>query len=91
MPVLEAMACGIPVASSRATALAEVCGDAAVLFDSDDVGEMCAAIRAVVLDEAVREEKVAAGYRRVGEFSWMETGRRLLEVLREAGGKASAT
>lgn len=84
MPVLEAMACGTPVASSRATALTEVCGEAAVLFDPDDVGEMCAAIRAVVLDGAVREEKVAAGYRRVGEFSWMETGRRLLEVLRSA-------
>ncbi len=88
MPVLEAMACGTPVASSRAPALAEVCGDAAVLFDPDDVGEMCAAMAAVVLDEAVREEKVAAGYRRVGEFSWPDTGRRLLGVLREAGGGA---
>ncbi len=86
MPVLEAMACGIPVASSRATALAEVCGDAAVLFDPDDVGGMCAALEAVVLDEAVREEKVAAGYRRAGEFSWAETGRRMLRALREAGG-----
>lgn len=85
MPVLEAMACGTPVASSRATALAEVCGDAAVLFDPDDVGEMRAALEAVVFDEALRKEKVAAGYRRAGDFSWQETGKRLLRVLREAG------
>jgi glycosyltransferase involved in cell wall biosynthesis len=67
MPPLEAMACGTPVASSTAGALPEVVGDAAVLFDPEDVDAMSGAILAAI-DR--REELAELGQRRAASFTW---------------------
>lgn len=47
LPVVEAMACGVPVASSRAASLPEIAGDAAEFFDPRSPQEMVAAMRRV--------------------------------------------
>jgi glycosyltransferase involved in cell wall biosynthesis len=67
LPPLEAMASGLPVASSNAGALPEVCGDAAVLFDPTDTGAIADGIARAMADDARLR---AAGVARVREFTW---------------------
>lgn len=87
IPVLEALACGTPVASSNATALPEVYGDAALEFPPDDIAAMADALDQLIHDDALREELITRGYRRVEMFSWEETAQRILQLLRSAGRK----
>ena len=75
LPVLEAMACGTPVAAATDAAMREVAADAAV-FD-DDVTE---SVRRAL---AERERLAAAGLERVRAFSWIETARLTADVYRE--------
>jgi len=70
MPVLEAMASGVPVISSASTALGGVCGDAAVLVDPGKVGEICAAVHELDERQDVREEMALRGLRRAADFNW---------------------
>ncbi len=70
LPVLEAMARGVPVACSDATSLPEVAGDAALLFDPHDPEAIAGALRRIP-GEAARLR--AAGLARVAEFTWERT------------------
>ena len=79
LPPLEAMASGCVVACSKAGALPEVCGGAAVLFDPLDPEAMAAAI--LETDER-REELRELGLARAGEFTWEESARRHEEIYR---------
>jgi glycosyltransferase involved in cell wall biosynthesis len=67
LPVLEAMACGAPVVTSRGTAMEEVAGDAAVLVDPQDVSAIAEGIREA---QARRDELVALGLSRARVFTW---------------------
>jgi glycosyltransferase involved in cell wall biosynthesis len=67
LPVLEAMACGTPVVTSRGTAMEEVSGGAAVLVDPLDVRALAGGIGTA---EARREELVPAGIVRARAFTW---------------------
>jgi glycosyltransferase involved in cell wall biosynthesis len=68
IPLLEAMAAGIPISSSHATSLPEVGGDCAVYFDPYDPEAMAAAIEAS-LDRPERVERAAAGRERARRFT----------------------
>lgn len=70
MPVLEAMARDRPLACSNATSLPEVAGDAAELFDPEDVGAIAAAVRRVLSDPDHARDLVERGRARVGRFTW---------------------
>jgi glycosyltransferase involved in cell wall biosynthesis len=70
LPVLEAMARGVPVATSGRASLAEVAGDAALRFDPDDEASIAAAIETLLGDEALREQLRAAGRERSSGFTW---------------------
>jgi len=70
LPVLEAMARGVPVATSGRASLAEVAGDAALRFDPDDEASIAAAIETLLGDEALRERLRAAGRERASGFTW---------------------
>jgi alpha-1,3-rhamnosyl/mannosyltransferase len=83
LPVLEAMACGTPVAASNRTSLPEVVGDAGLLFDPDDIDAMATAIQRLVDDRALRDALVAKGLARVKDFTWQRTAARTLAVLTE--------
>ncbi len=80
LPPLEAMACAVPVASSDRGALAEVCGDAALLFDPEDEEAMTDAIRRVSTDERLRARLRAAGPPHAARFTWSATARAHVEA-----------
>ena len=80
MPVVEAMACGCPVASSNVTSLPEVAGDAARLFDPRDPEAIAAAVDDVLRDPA---PWVARGLERAKLFTWDACARAHDEVYRE--------
>jgi glycosyltransferase involved in cell wall biosynthesis len=84
LPVLEAMARGVPVACSNASSLPEVAGDAALLFDPRDESEIAEAVRRLLSDQALREQLRTRGLRRVTEFTWQRTARLTLESYRRA-------
>lgn len=75
LPVLEAMARGLPVATSGRASLREVAGDAALLFDPESADEIRAAIERLVGDSAERERLAELGRRRAEEFTWERTAR----------------
>ena len=81
LPVLEAMACGVPIVCSNVSSLPEVAGDAAVLVDPLDVGRMAAAMERVLSDEELRAELRERGFEQVGRFSWEKCARETLAVL----------
>jgi len=80
LPPLEAMACGCPVAASRAGALPEICGDAARYFDPNDPQDIAAAALEVMTSP---EELVKRGLARSRGFSWDESARRHDDVYEE--------
>lgn len=87
LPPLEAMASGCPVAASNAGAIPEVCGDAAVLFDPNDVESIAASI----LDADSRADELrGCGLARAAGFTWDETARRHDAVYRDAASKRSS-
>jgi glycosyltransferase involved in cell wall biosynthesis len=84
LPVLEAMQQGTPVACSRLSALPEVAGDAALLFDPEDQQAVTDAVRRVLGDDQLRGELVAAGHDRVRGFTWRRTAELTLDAYRRA-------
>jgi glycosyltransferase involved in cell wall biosynthesis len=85
LPMLESMACGTPVISSRASSLPELGGDAAYYFDPLDVEEMAAALGAVWRDADLRRSMRERGLARASQFSWTRAARETLEVYRSVG------
>jgi glycosyltransferase involved in cell wall biosynthesis len=84
LPVLEAMARGVPVASSNASSLPEVAGDAAILFEPTDAGAIADALRAILTSPDERARLRAAGLRRAEGFSWERTAAATVESYRRA-------
>jgi glycosyltransferase involved in cell wall biosynthesis len=81
IPVLEAMACGTPVVTSKGGATEEVAGNAAVLVDPLDSESIAAGIREATGD---RDALRVRGLARARAFSWDETARRTLRAYEEA-------
>jgi len=84
LPPLEAMACGTPVASSTATSLPEVVGDAAVTFDPEDTDAITAAMERVLASKDLRDELRERGFERVKKFSWRTAAELTLKVYNDA-------
>jgi glycosyltransferase involved in cell wall biosynthesis len=67
MPILEAMAHGVPVLTSNCSAMPEVAGGAALLVDPLTIGD---ALRSLAADESLREHLAGRGLERVKQFTW---------------------
>ena len=78
-PPLEAMAAGVPVVATRAGAIPEVVGDAALLVDVDDADELAGALLDVLSDDERRRTLVTLGHARVQDFSWSAAAAELAE------------
>jgi glycosyltransferase involved in cell wall biosynthesis len=82
LPVVEAMARGVPTIVSTASSLPEVAGDAALAVDPRSVIELAGAVQRVLTDTAEAERLSAAGRARAKSFSWERTARATIEVYR---------
>jgi glycosyltransferase involved in cell wall biosynthesis len=81
MPVLEAMAAGVPVACSDIPPLREVAGDTALFFDPLDEDLIAEALDRIVSDQLTRARLIRTGRDRAREFSWQRSAEKTLEVL----------
>jgi glycosyltransferase involved in cell wall biosynthesis len=84
LPVVEAMACGTPVAHSDRTSLAEVAGGAGLGFEPEDEAAITAAIDRIAFDGALRAELARRGLARAAEFRWDAVAARVAAVLARA-------
>jgi glycosyltransferase involved in cell wall biosynthesis len=82
---LEAMACGCPVVASRAGALPEIGGDAAVYCDPHDPASIGDAIRSLLTDDAMRQQYAARALQRAKLFTWDKCAQQTLDLLESVG------
>lgn len=81
LPVLEAMACGTPVITSNLSSLPEVVGEAAILINPYNVGEITEAMQTIINDSEWRSHLSQQSIIRANQFSWEKTGQATVEVL----------
>jgi glycosyltransferase involved in cell wall biosynthesis len=82
-PVVEAMACGTPVLTSRSSSLTEIAEGAAVLVDPRSEAQMADAFVALAGDASLRERLREQGLARAATFTWERTARETVEAYRE--------
>jgi len=81
MPVLEAMASGVPVVCSAIPPIKEVAGSAAIFVDPFDIGDIARGILSVLTDHKLREELIEDGLERAGMFTWEKTALSTLSAI----------
>ena len=89
--LVEAMATGTPLVAARRTAIPEIVGDAAMLFEPSSPVELAALLRIVTTDAALREDLRARGLRRASAFDWTTVADETVDAYRRAiGGRGRA-
>ncbi|MBI4432051.1 MAG: glycosyltransferase family 4 protein [Candidatus Omnitrophica bacterium] len=84
LPVLEAMACGVPVIASNRTSLPEVGGQAALYFEPTQIDALRELLYNVLRDKELREKMIALGFDQARLFSWENTADLTLRVYEKA-------
>ena len=87
LPVVEAMACGTPVACSDIPAFREICRDSVTFFNPQDPDSIAQALVTVVTDNIVRNRNRAAALERSRDFKWSEVAAKTCAVYHEAVGR----
>lgn len=80
LPIVEAMASGVPVLTSNLSAMAEVAGDAALTVDPYSVEAITKGLNTLATDNVLREELVAKGRERLRRFDWVRSARELWNI-----------
>ncbi len=88
LPMVEAMACGVPTVASNASCIPEVSGGVLKYFDPHSIDEMAETIRLALEDSSVRNGLRCAGLARAAEFSWERCARETLRVFAETAGSS---
>ncbi|WP_040213574.1 glycosyltransferase family 4 protein [Clostridium polynesiense] len=83
LPILEAMACGIPVITSNNSSIPEVAADAAILINPNAEMEIAEAINKVLEDSNLRKDMIEKGFTRVKSFSWINIVNNMKQYYRE--------
>jgi glycosyltransferase involved in cell wall biosynthesis len=86
IPILEAMACGRAVACANTSAMPEVAGTAAVLFDPHSTEAMMTSMRDLLRNAELRARKERLGQQNAARFSWKGTAKQTLDVYYEVAG-----
>lgn len=86
LPVLEAMACGVPVVASRTQVLVEVAEDAAYFVDPKKPEEIAKGLEKVLTDDKLKRALVKSGLLHVQQFSWSKVGDETLNVYKKVAG-----
>jgi len=81
LPVLEALACGVPVVCSNGSSLPEIAGDAALLVDPFDTDGLAEAMAHMLEDADLRREMIARGLARAARFTWEQAACQLLAAF----------
>lgn len=84
LPPLEAMACGCPAVVSNASALPEVCGDAALYCDPYDSKDIADKIKLILTDITLRNSLIQKGLEQSKQFTWQKAAAETLEVIKKA-------
>jgi glycosyltransferase involved in cell wall biosynthesis len=84
-PVVEAMACGVPVITSNCSSLAEVAGTAAALIDPLSLDEIRNSLERLLTSPGLRESYRQQGLARAKDFTWAESARQALKFFHHAG------
>lgn len=84
LPVLEAMACCVPVLTSNVSSLPEVAGDAALLVDPTDVDALVHGLRRLAAEQELRDDLTKKGLERAKQFSWTRAATETLACYRKA-------
>lgn len=80
LPVLEAMASGIPVLTSNVSSLPEVAGDAAITVDPYDVDAITDGLERLISDTSLRDNLIRKGLARASNFTWEKSATQLLNI-----------
>jgi glycosyltransferase involved in cell wall biosynthesis len=83
IPILEAMACGCPVVTSKTGSGPEVAGEAGLLVEPRHVKDISDGILEVLTNDALRQDLITKGFQQAQHFSWEKTARATLQVLEE--------
>ena len=83
LPILEAMACGCPVITTKEGSLKEVAGEGAFFADGYDVVSIASALKKVLSDENIQNELTQKGLENVKRFSWKKTAEETIGVYRD--------
>jgi glycosyltransferase involved in cell wall biosynthesis len=82
LPILEAMACGVPVACSRRASLPEVAGEAGLLFEPEEAESIAEVMSELALKDSLRQELREKGLLRAATYNWRRTAEETLSVLK---------
>ena len=88
LPVLEAMACGVPVITSQISSLPEIVGDAGVLIPVSDAGALYDAMDRLLQNKSLRDELIKAGLTRAKTFSWERTAQLTCKIYQKVLGSS---
>jgi glycosyltransferase involved in cell wall biosynthesis len=81
IPLLQAMACGVPIACSRSASIPEIVGNAALYFESDNTQSIANILEKIITDKEVRLELKQFGLERVKYFSWQKSAELTLKEI----------
>ena len=91
LPVLEALACGVPVVTSNVSSMPEVAGPAALLVPPDDTDQIALAFRRMFAEPCLRDRLAAAAREQRAQFSWTKTAQIYLEHIDDIVRRSSKT
>jgi len=83
IPILEGMACGVPVVTSNTSSMPEIAGDAALLIDPYKPEDIVVAIEKILNDKVLRDSLCLKGIERAAQFSWKHMAEKYLELYKE--------
>lgn len=84
VPVAEAMRCGVPVLTSKASAMEEISDGAAIYFSPQNVEELAEALMRIYKDEGGRKRLIEKGAAVAGNFTWEQTTERVWEAIKRS-------
>lgn len=81
LPIIEAQASGVPVITSNTASNPEIAGEGALIVDPESPYEIAQAIRELMSNEDLREEKIRLGFENLKRFNWQQTARLTLQTM----------
>lgn len=88
LPVLEAMACGVPVVTTNAASIPELAGPAAFQLEPNDTKHIAAPILRLCIEEESNDEMIERGFQQVEKFTWQKTAAETLQAYRDVINKS---